>query len=122
MTRRQSPTRTFRNRALLVVAAISLVALPACKRPTEPPVKLEESNSCDIGNMTIRGEAESQTVGAIVSGIRIGFNECRFETLGVGVCDAAPPCCTAATTPGCSDDLFIEAAVCAADPFCCSTP
>lgn len=32
-----------------------------------------------------------------------------------------PPCCDPSTTPGCPDDAVIEAAVCAADPYCCST-
>ena len=39
-----------------------------------------------------------------------------------GTCSVGtPPCCTTSTSPGCADDAVIEAAVCAADPFCCAS-
>lgn len=41
---------------------------------------------------------------------------------GLGSCSVGvAPCCSTSTGAGCSDDAAIEAAVCAADAYCCTT-
>jgi hypothetical protein len=50
-------------------------------------------DSCYISKLTIRGDPGRQAVGMVVSGVRTGLNECRLETLNVGVASAARQGC-----------------------------
>ncbi len=44
----------------------------------------------------------------------------EVTTVAGGSCAVGtPPCCSVSSSPGCADDALIEAAVCAADPYCC---